>query len=150
MAFLTPLRNLGRRPDDQCIYVYINPNYFAAWVERSKNPWSPLAFCVSSRPVWRFSVGKTNTMEELTSKVWKVTCFTVQVGIPVRAARICQHYRGFTHVGRCGPQTVRSGQKVDGNIRYSRNPNQRMLRKNVSIIGGDRRSFNVYMYICIY
>ena len=59
--------------------------------------------------------------------------------------RICQSYRGFAHVGRSGPQTVRSGQKVDGKIRYSLNPNQRTLRKNVSIIGGDLRSFNIYI-----
>ena len=51
-------------------------------------------------------------------------------------------YRGFAHVGRSGPQTVRSGQKVDGKTRYSRNPNQRTLRKKVPIITGDRRSFN--------
>ena len=35
--------------------------------------------------------------------------------------RICQPYRGFADFGRSGPQTVRSGQKVDGKIRYFRN-----------------------------
>ena len=50
----------------------------------------------------------------------KVLCFTVHIGTPVRAARICQYYRGFAHVGRPGPQTVRSGQKVPGKIRYFR------------------------------
>ena len=60
--------------------IYISPNYFAAWVERSKNPWVPLAFCVGSRAVWRFSAGKTDPIEELTSKVRKVTCFTVHFG----------------------------------------------------------------------
>ena len=63
---------------------------------------------------------KTNTIEELTSKVSKVQCFTMQVGTPALAARIRQHYRGFGHVGRCGPQTVRSGQKVDGKARRFR------------------------------
>ena len=63
---------------------------------------------------------KTNTIEELTSKVSKVQCFTMQVGTPALAARIRQHYRGFAHVGRCGPQTVRSGQKVDGKTRHFR------------------------------
>ena len=58
--------------------------------------------------------------------------------------QICESYRGFAHVGRSGPQPVRPGQKVDGKIRYSRNPNQRTLRKNASIIRGDRRSFNIY------
>ena len=52
---------------------------------------------------------KTNTIEELTSEVSKVLCFTMQVGTPALAARIRQHYGGFAHVGRCGPQTVRSG-----------------------------------------
>ena len=63
-----------------CIYVYISPNYFDSWVERSKTPWCPLTFCEFSRAVWRFSAGKTNTIEDLTSKVWKVTCFTVHFG----------------------------------------------------------------------
>ena len=38
----TSLRNLGRLSEGQYIYIYIyiyiSPNYFAAWVERSKNP----------------------------------------------------------------------------------------------------------------
>ena len=55
-----------------CIYVYISPNYFAAWVERSKNPWGPLPFCEFSRAVWRFSAGKTNTIEEVRCKVSEV------------------------------------------------------------------------------
>ena len=64
-----------------CIYVYISPNYFGGWVELSKIPWRPLPFCEPSRAVWRFSVGISNTIEELTSKVAKVTCFTVHFGI---------------------------------------------------------------------
>ena len=103
-----------------CIYVYISTNYFARCFALQKIPRPPLRFCVSPRAVWRFSVGISNTIEEVTPKVWKVTCFTVQVGIPVRAARICQHYRGFPHVGRCGPQTVRLGQKVHGKTRHFR------------------------------
>ena len=62
------------------IYISISPNYFAAWVERSKNPWVALTFCGGSRAVWRFSAGKIDTIEESTSKVWKVTCFTVHFG----------------------------------------------------------------------
>ena len=31
---------------------------------------------------------------------------------------ICQHYRGFALVGRCGTGTVRSGKKVHGRTRY--------------------------------
>ena len=34
--------------------------------------------------------------------------------------RIWQPYRGFAHVGRSGPQTVRPGEKVRGEIRYLR------------------------------
>ena len=48
----------------------------------------------------------------------KVTCFTVHFGIPAGAARVRQHCRGCAHVGRCGPQTVRPGQKADGETRY--------------------------------
>ena len=44
----------------------------------------------------------------------------MQVGTPARAARIRQHYRGFAHVGRCGPQTVRPGQKAHGKTRHFR------------------------------
>ena len=33
---------------------------------------------------------------------------------------ICQHYRGFALVGRCGTGTVRSGKKVDGKTHYFR------------------------------
>ena len=44
----------------------------------------------------------------------------MQVGTPALAARIRQHYRGFVHVGRCGPRTVRSGQKVDDKTRRFR------------------------------
>ena len=46
-------------------------------MELSKIAWLPLAFCEPSLSVWRFSAGKTNTIEDLTSKVSKVTSFTV-------------------------------------------------------------------------
>ena len=49
--------------------IYISPKYFDCWVGLSKTPWPSLTFCVGSRAVWRFSAGKTNTIEELTSKV---------------------------------------------------------------------------------
>ena len=103
-----------------CIYVYISTNYFARCFALQKIPCPPLVFCVHSRAVWRFSVGISNTIEEVTPKVSKVQCFTVQIGIPVRAARNRQRYGGFAHVGRCGPQTVRSGQKVDGKTLHFR------------------------------
>ena len=73
---------------------------------------------MGSRAVWRFSVGISNTIEELTSKVAKVTCFTVHFAVLPRAARIWQHYRGFALLGRWGPQTVGSGQRVGGKTRY--------------------------------
>ena len=100
--------------------MYISTNYFARCFALQKIPRRPLGFCVSPRAVWRFSVGISTTIEEVSCKMSKVQCFTVQVGLPVRAARICQHYRGFPHIGRCGPQTVRSGQKVDGKTRHFR------------------------------
>ena len=34
--------------------------------------------------------------------------------------RMCQLYRGFADFGRSGPQTVRSGEKVGGEIRHYR------------------------------
>ena len=37
-----------------------------------------------------------------------------------RGGRIWQPYRGLAHVGRSGPQTVRPGEKVDGEIVYFR------------------------------
>ena len=102
------------------MYIYIRPNYFGGWEEPSKTPWSPLVLCGPSRAVWQFSAGICNTIGDTRHKVAKVTCFTVHFGVPARAARICQHYRGFVQVGRCGTGTVRSGQKVDGKIRYFR------------------------------
>ena len=103
-----------------CIYVYISTNYFARCFALQKIPRGTLNFCECPRAVWRFSVGISNTIEEVSCKMSKVHCFTVQVGLPVRAARICQPYRGFPHVGRCGPQTVRSGQKIYGKTRHFR------------------------------
>ena len=75
-----------------CIYVYISTNYFARCFALQKIPWPPLAICESPRAVWRVSVGKTNTIEEVSCKMSKVRRFILQIGIPVRAARICQHY----------------------------------------------------------
>ncbi len=63
--------------------IRISPNYFDRWVERSNTPCRPLAFCESSRAVWRFSVGETNAIGELTSKVPKVAFFfTVKIVAP--------------------------------------------------------------------
>ena len=70
------------------MYIYISPNYFSGCVERPKNPCRPLGFGESSRAVWRFSAGKTNTIEDLAPKVAKVPCFTVHFAAPARAARI--------------------------------------------------------------
>ena len=67
---------------------YISPNYFSACLERSKMPCRPLRFCVGSRAVWPFSARKTNTIEDLTPKVAKVSYFTVHFAPPPRAARI--------------------------------------------------------------
>ena len=103
-----------------CIYVYISTNYFKGCVARQKIPCGALVFCGLSLSVCVFSAGKTNTIEEVASKVSKVTCLIVHIGVPIWAARIRQHSRGFAHVGRCGPQTVRSFQKGDGKIRHFR------------------------------
>ena len=48
----------------------------------------------------------------------KVTCFTVHFAVLPRAARIWQPYRGFALLERWGPQTVGSGQRVDGKTLY--------------------------------
>ena len=103
-----------------CIYVYISTNYFNLCLTAQEIPCAWLGFCGHSRAVWQFSAGICNTIEDARHKVAKVTCFTVHFGVPARAARICQHYQGFVQVGRCGTGTVRSGQKVDGKIRYFR------------------------------
>ena len=52
------------------------------------------------------------------SEKWRVLPCTLAPAFG--GGRICQHYRGFPHVGRCGPQTVRSGQKVEGKILHFR------------------------------
>ena len=78
----------------------------------------------------------------MAAKVWENSDNSSELNA---SPRICQSYRGFAHVGRSGPQTVQSGQKVDGKIQYARNPNQQTLRKTVSIITGDHRSFNIYI-----
>ena len=70
------------------------------------------------RAVWLFFVGIRKSIEDERHKVAKVTCFTVHFAVPPRAARIWQPYRGFALLGRWGPQTVRSGQRVGGKIRY--------------------------------
>ena len=51
-------------------------------------PWVSLTFCSGSRAVWPFSTRKTNTIEDLTPKVAKVSYFTVHFAPPPRAARI--------------------------------------------------------------
>ena len=42
---------------------------------------------------------------------------------------ICQHYRGFALVGRCGTGTVRSGKKVHGRTRYFRSEGGSVLER---------------------
>ena len=44
--------------------------------------------------VWRFSAEKTNTIEDLTSKVSKVSCFTVNFEVPGGPGQKRQQYRG--------------------------------------------------------
>ena len=51
-----------------------------------------------SRAVWRFSVGKANPIEEVTSTVSKVTCFTVHIGGSGVPAPEREHYRGWWHL----------------------------------------------------
>ena len=101
-----------------------------------KLPWRWLTFCVHSRAVWQFSAGICNTIEDARPKVAKVTCFTVHFGVPARAARICQHYRGFVQVGRCGTGTVRSGQKVDGKTRYFRSEGCAVPEREAGSVSG--------------
>ena len=105
-------------------------------MELSKIACPPLGFCEGSRAVWRFSVGISNTIEELTSKVAKVTCFTVHFAVPSRAARIWQPYRGFALVGRCGTGTVRSGGKAHGKIRHFWNEGRVFLEREASLARG--------------
>ena len=123
----TLLRNFGRLSEIDIyiyIYIYISPNYFSGCVERSKIPWLPLGFCGSSRAVWRFSVGKTNTIDDLTPKVTKVPCFTVHFAAPPRAGRIrrplsriragrsLRHGKGATRRKRRRQNTVLSDRRL--------------------------------------
>ena len=50
-----------------------------------------------------------------------MTCFTVENGPPSRPPRNWQHYRGFDHLGRWGPQSGRPGHRPPGKIRHFRN-----------------------------
>ena len=45
----------------------------------------------------------------------------MHIAIPTGRPRIRPHYRGFAHVGRCRPQTVRAGRKARGKTRHFRN-----------------------------
>ena len=74
-----------------------------------------------SRAKSSFSAGILNTIEEVRSRSAKVTCFTVENGPPSRPPRNWQHYRGFDHLGRWGPQSGRPGHRPPGKIRHFRN-----------------------------
>ena len=50
-----------------------------------------------------FSVGILNTIGKVTSRIAKVTCFTVGIVVPAGPPRKRQHYRGFCHLGCWGP-----------------------------------------------
>ena len=80
-----------------------------------------MRFCDTSRAKSSFSAGILNTIEKVRSRIAKVTCFTVENGPPSRPPRKWQHYRGFDHLGRWGPQSGRPGHRPPGKIRYFRN-----------------------------
>ena len=69
-------------PPKELVLIYISPNYFACRVEPSKTPCRALSFCESSRAKSSFSVGILNTIGKVTSRIAKVTCFTVKVAVP--------------------------------------------------------------------
>ena len=78
---------------------------------------------LSAGPLCPFGVfphEKPTLSRESGAKCQKCNVLPCKLAPPSGQARICQHYRGFTHVGRCGPQTVRSGQKFVGKIRHFR------------------------------
>ena len=68
-----------------------------------------------------FSVGILNTIGKVTSRIAQVTCFTVENGSPSRPPRKWQHYRGFDHLGRWGPQSGRPGHRPPRKTRNFRN-----------------------------
>ena len=105
-------------------------------MEVSKTPRGPASFGVHSRGNGPFSAGFRNTIEDPGSKAAKVTCFTVHFGIPAGAARVRQHCRGCAHVGRCGPQTVRPGQKADGETRYFQKEGCSVLEREARSVFG--------------
>ena len=65
-----------------------------------------------------FSARKTNTIEDLTPKVAKVSYFTVHFAPPPGQPESDDPYRGFAQVGRCGAGKARPGEKGDGKTRY--------------------------------
>ena len=131
-----------------CIFAYINTNYFKMCFTVQKIPCAWQRLCGPSRAVWQFSAGICNTIEDARPKVAKVSYFTVHFGVPARAARICQHYRGFVQVGRCGTGTVRSGQKVDGKIRHFRTEGCAVPEREAGSVFGPPRAhcYNRYFY----
>ena len=87
----------------------------------SKIPCGAVGLGGAYRGSCHFSVGILNTIEEVRSRSAKVTCFTVETGPPSRPPRNWQHYRGFDHLGRWGPQSGRPGHRPPGKIRHFRN-----------------------------
>ena len=101
--------------------IYISPNSFPGRVGSQEKPWRPASFCGGHRGIVSFSGKIFNTIEKVTSSVSKVACFCAHIAIPTGRPRIRQHYRGFGHVGRCRPQTVRVGKKARRKKRHFRN-----------------------------
>ena len=89
-----------------------------------------------SRAVWPFFGGIRSNIEDARHKVGKLSCFTMHNCSPCRAPRIRQPYRGFALVGRWGPQTVRSGRKGHGKIRYFWNEGRVFLEREASLARG--------------
>ena len=90
---------LGRPSELQ----YISTNSFGGPVALSKIPWFAVTFSRLSQAKSSFSAGILNTIGKVTSRIAKVTCFTVEIVLPAGPPRKRQHYRGFDHLGRWGP-----------------------------------------------
>ena len=85
------------------IRIYISTNSFRGSVALSKIPRGAVVFSELSRAKSPFSVIILNTIEEVASRIAKVTCFIVEIVVPAGPPRKRQQYRGFCHLGCWGP-----------------------------------------------
>ena len=116
------------------------PDYFGGCVEPSKTSWGPLRFCMGSLSVWRFfrrdsQHYRRSKAHNGESHVNHRALWHPRKGTP-RPPQNLHPCRGFALVGRWGPQTVRSGRKGHGKIRYFWNEGRVFLGREACLARG--------------